>query len=312
MIYIDDDLKIITQYAWIFANLPEIKKLTYEAIRGTELEEYLLNLEQRYPAKYVKTGHVTFITVENKEKLASEFTENDQVILQKISDAIDQNYDNSIESKWGSSNPNVHADMARWAGERNGVSGANLNAIANNADAPDLSTWNYGTPGVGRYYDHYYGPVKVGPVTLMLGAAHTKTNQFIQEARKGNNTYVNIGYATHYMCDISNPLHANKATDQVLTVLSDQHTKYETYMSGNWTNGQNYSRFAQNVGWQKTITNPTNDVTILSAYSGSYADTVYNCMKNNQFNNSSLFYATIFCVDEGQGYLIGLVQYGLN
>lgn len=66
---------------------------------------------------------------------------------------------------------------------------------------------------------------------------------------------MNLSYASHYMADLSMPLHTNYATRQVhgyLYSLWDEghiaHFAYENdYVGANWTTGHNFNQFAKNV-----------------------------------------------------------------
>ena len=90
--YIDEDL--LFECAWVFASPIDIKKVFYETLENSSSNEsndmlqYLKDFDRKYPTKYVKTGHVTFITVENKDVLLSEISDEDIQMFRKISETI--------------------------------------------------------------------------------------------------------------------------------------------------------------------------------------------------------------------------------
>ncbi|WNY26353.1 hypothetical protein [Methanolapillus ohkumae] len=345
LIYIDDDLKAVTEYAWVFAAKPDTKQFVAEKIAAEQAESESLfstesdfnNLntsfaffEQKYPVKYVHTGLVTFITVENKKQFVADFSEEDEQMLKKISDIIDKSNENIIAPKWSSSNPDMHGDMARWAAEKNGLNESQIDLIADNAAAPD----NWGFPWYQeiweKNYKHFCGPIalNIGGTIITLahvGGAPGSCEEYVNIAKNLSNDskYINLGYSTHFMCDISNPLHTGyvivqapgylngfELIDYITEVeFSDYHAEYETYVGSNWTSGRNFSEYAEDVNNGMTISDPEESVKNLSDYSYAYSDTVVNKISSNQYDNS-LFYATAFCIDEGQRYLIGLIEYG--
>ena len=95
VLYIDDDLRSIDGFR-IFATRPASQKMYLDILRGAEIEEsskeemvsFLIGFEEKYPIRYVCTGGVLFVTIENKEELFAEITEEDREKLRDISDAV--------------------------------------------------------------------------------------------------------------------------------------------------------------------------------------------------------------------------------
>jgi len=95
VLYIDDDLRSIDGFR-IFATRPASQKMYPDILRGAEIEEsskeemvsFLIGFEEKYPIRYVCTGGVLFVTIENKEELFAEITEEDREKLRDISDAV--------------------------------------------------------------------------------------------------------------------------------------------------------------------------------------------------------------------------------
>lgn len=95
LVYVDDDLKVIENY-WVFASRPESRESRLEKIKNSksknpspdEMVAFLEEFDEKYPVKYVRTGVVLFITVENKEALLSEISRKDIRMLRAIKNAI--------------------------------------------------------------------------------------------------------------------------------------------------------------------------------------------------------------------------------
>ncbi|MDR2943503.1 MAG: hypothetical protein LBU81_00170 [Methanosarcinales archaeon] len=328
VMYIDDDLRSLEGY-WVFATRPESKEMYIEILQNSKSENvspdemisFLKNFDEKYPVKYVRTGLVLFITVENKEALLSEISEEDKQTLKDISDAILEEAsikgNEVITSNWGSENPNMHGDMAGWAAEKAGFDPYYADIISDNAAEPDFFSI---LPNVyERNYKHYYNPdIEFG------GAPESIDNYYNNIGSTGliDEKYVNLSYASHYMADLSMPLHTNYASQQAANTpfgifFGQPHFAYENdYVGANWTSGHNFSRFAKDVNSGYLIQNPGLQSKDLADYAYSYSDDAWRCgfyLTTPGYSytpTSSEFYATAFSIDEGQRYLIGLMHNG--
>ena len=111
IIYVDEDLKVIPD-AWVFACSSDLKLMIYSILSSNEsddLLQYLKDFEQKYPTKYVKAGHVTFITVENKDAMLSELSQEDIQMFRKIADAVLDGRENYLEKRDGMEENNSSA-----------------------------------------------------------------------------------------------------------------------------------------------------------------------------------------------------------
>ena len=222
--YIDDDLRTIDGY-WVFASNPEIKENHLEILKEAQLHSgkdessdelvlFVENFYEKYPTKYVNTGIVTFITVENKDDMFSELTNEDRKMLGKASEAIlnelARKHNEEITSKWGSENPNVHGDMSEKAALFAGFTAAQAEIIKNNSGEPDYfytSDDYYHTN-----YQHYYNPNDL--LGAGFGGAPERVNHYYSEIGLAETTeekLVKLAYASHYMADLSMPLHTSHA-----------------------------------------------------------------------------------------------------
>ncbi|MDV0445386.1 hypothetical protein MmiAt1_09630 [Methanimicrococcus sp. At1] len=142
VMYIDDDLRVIENY-WIFATRPESKERNIEIIQNSQSKDpspdemitFLKKFDEKYPIKYVRTGLALFVTVENKDVLLSELSKEDIQMFEAIKNALLEG--KSMDLKWGSSNPNIHADMSGWAAQEAGFDSYYTGIISRNASEPD-------------------------------------------------------------------------------------------------------------------------------------------------------------------------------
>ncbi|MDR2944219.1 MAG: hypothetical protein LBU81_03945 [Methanosarcinales archaeon] len=327
IMFIDDDLRSIEGY-WVFATRPESKEMYIEMIQNSKSENaspdemisFLKTFDEKYPVKYLRTGLVLFITVENKEALLSEISEKEIRMLGDISNLILKEAsikgNEVITSNWGSSNPNMHGDMSGWASEKAGFDPYYVDIISDYAAEPDFFA-----PSINVYednYKHYYNP------TNQFGGAPNWTNNYynnVSLAGTMDEKCINLSYASHYMADLSMPLHTNYAVEQMINyvpglIFEQPHLLYENnYVGANWTTGHNFSQFAEEVDDGILIRDPKLDSMDLASYSYAYSDDTWNCglalrSNPNYVPSSSVYYATAFTIDRGQGYLIGLMEKG--
>jgi len=367
IMYIDDDLRVIENY-WIFATRPEAKEMYIEMIQNSKSEnpspaemiDFLHNFGERYPVKYVRTGLALFITVENKDFLLSDISEEDIQMLESMKNALlEETY---MNLNWGSSNPNVHADMSRWAAEKAGFSSGDVNIISNFAAEPDNVSfidcidiplvhmgilYNIGSLGLFAYvggsviggvieyfylknYNHYYNPMSTFGIGFG-GAPACIENEYNSISTSGskNEKLEHLSYSSHYMADLSMPLHVNYASEQAYPptllkgfLFEQPHFSYENnYVGANWTTGHNFSRFAQDTNLGYFIHNPGLQSETLAYYAYFASDEAWACgvgLTNSLIPpyyppyspSSTLFYMTAFNIDLGQMHLIGLMQSG--
>ncbi|MDR2944644.1 MAG: hypothetical protein LBU81_06160, partial [Methanosarcinales archaeon] len=336
--------------SWVFTlsdykpTLEASKDKSVEADMKTkdEMISYLSNFEEKYPVKQVDTGLVTFITIENKEVLLAEISDQDIRMLENISDAVIEESlskrNEVLVSNWTSGvngAPNMHEDMARWAAEKAGFNSSMSNRIGSYADEPDdpdnmtydsdVSSNNGLWPALlekiieSNYY-HYYNP------SLNLGDAIDRITIYLQRAMitssPVNQRAVNLSYASHFVCDMSMPLHTDDAALQaaynqsnalLYTNWPEPHLMYENdYVGPNWTGGLKFGSVAENANYAYGTANPIAHSKVLAAYSHSYSSTVWDCMVDYDFDNRTLELVTDRCLFEGQAALNGLMLYGNN
>ncbi|NLI63018.1 MAG: hypothetical protein GX362_06465 [Methanosarcinaceae archaeon] len=87
--YVDEDISGFFVNYQVFANTPVVIEKFYNNIdtstkEGVLLKEYYKDFLKKYPLKFIRSGVVTFITIENKEQLFEEFSEEDMINLTEI------------------------------------------------------------------------------------------------------------------------------------------------------------------------------------------------------------------------------------
>lgn len=347
LVYVDDDLKVIENY-WVFASRPESRESRLEKIKNSknknpsseEMVAFLQKFDEKYPLKYVHTGVVLFITVENKEALLSEISEEDLQMLEAIKNVILEK--KSMDLKWGSSNPNVHLDMSGTAAKKVGFNEYYINIIANNAAVPDdvdfienidgfdiaisLTPPFYVLNGLVlntaeyfylKNYNHYYNPTNG-----FGGAIDSIEWMYYKILIPGpkENKSANLSYSSHYMADLSMPLHTNYATTQAIASLfgtydEEPHFTYENdYVGANWTTGYNFSQYSKNENSYYPIYDLEAHSEYLANFSYAFSEAAWDCgvdIANGTYTpSSSEFEATQYCIIEGQRSLNGLMLNG--
>jgi len=295
------------------------RKQQFEMVAQDEIVKdgmisYLSDFEQKYPVRNVQAGYVTFITVENKGVLLSSVSEEDIQMLNTISDAvIDEAFserDSIITSNWGSSNPDVHAEMSKYAAQRAGFNSTFVNIISTNASKPDKVSLALiiGFNNI-PLYAHYYNPL------TGFGGAKDSMNKCISKMLNTSVTTEKaeyLSYASHFVCDLSMPLHTSMANEQAIEYLhSKPHLDYESYVGQNWANGEKFGYYSQVESAQYANYNPDTYSVSLATSSNQYGATLWDCALNNNYNNT-LKLITIYCIVDGQIHLNSLMQYGKN
>ncbi len=193
-----------------------------------------------------------------------------------IKEAYEQNQENSITPLWIGS-PS-HQRISYVAAQKESF--PYPDTVGTYSIVPD--TWYDNSPEpfhtVFHSLDHYYSPAGIGN-------APANTQSFVTTAknyyRSGSGYYsqaaANLGYASHFIEDVGNPMHTGYEWQQ----YNDPwvHSKYEAYVGNRWyssyfdyvvTNNYNYYWY---VNWNQG----TKD---LASYSNGYLNTIYTKVKN--------------------------------
>jgi hypothetical protein len=92
-----------------------------------------------------------------------------------------------------------------------------------------------------------------------------------------------LGYSSHFLSDVGNPLHAGKALEQ-LADLGVLHNQYELYVAKNWAGSGTYDFGApvqENEFWY-SIGSPDKTTKNLARYSNGYIDVLWGHLKQDK------------------------------
>lgn len=279
---------------------------------------YLLeadNQEQKILFSYIDNCYVS--DEEKKEmkkamkdiwsRYPDQITEEDNLTLEKIDIAtakyLNEKYGNDgIEIKWAGAN---HKSIIGTACVKAGVSSTYANHAKNYADDPD--GWD---TGFWQSYNHYYDPV------LHTGYAPANCDGFADSAKTNFNNgayytaYENLGYASHYMSDLGNPMHTGLGSLQYLH--QELHTNYESYVYNQWDTGYKYNDTVKNTNSFYTVTDPEQAAKNLASLSRSDLVTLYNELYYHPTDfglQPEVIDITRRVLAETTKYNIGLVKY---
>ncbi len=215
--------------------------------------------EQKILFKYIDNSYISNKEKQEMKKAMKEIWENpdqiseeNQLMLAKVATATaeylnDVYGEKDVGIEW-SSTPD-HADIAYISVTKWGFSSYYANIAKAAAPAPD--GWD---TGFWQSYHHYYNP------NLGFGGAPGNCNYYAGFAKTNyssgnyNTAFTNLGYSSHYLADVGNPLHTGRESDQSLNQWV--HTGYESYVSGNWTTGYNFKNIISGNNIYYIINNP--------------------------------------------------------
>jgi PKD repeat protein len=185
--------------------------------------------------------------------------------------------------KWS---PINHQTFAYDSCIKMGLSKEWSDVVRMNADDPDY--WGY-PPFDPLYHasEHYWNPDWDGNEIIIgfgryvgYGAinCHKYTSlakEFYQKNKNSPDAYINLGYGSHFLTDLGNPMHTGKILETIGD-LSRIHNKYEEYVSLNWSEGEQLSFFATNDNSYYKIANPGRSAKSIARYSHSYLNLLYD------------------------------------
>lgn len=306
-----------------------------------------------------------------------EITEEDYPRIREITSAIEKYVDETYFKKYISernktSSPkwygSTHGDLIYYACMRV----LNNQTFANNAkihaDDPDENGFDHcvfiyksgnitliynASDSFSRHYNHIYNPtlnITVGSQLYYGGAAgecakysNNSLNEYSTGQYSSSSTY--LGYASHYISDIGNPMHTGNLANQLLDSLDaiyenimmgnypilswnnfwndflsytymcsidTSHIVYENYVDDNWSVGYAYRDYVSNNTYSIYISNPEQSVIELSDESNSYLDDLWDAVHSNPQtfgSNPDVRFITTHMIQKTARYNVGLVQY---
>ena len=243
VIEVDDNLQSAVPYYWVLLIsdddqkqifISEIEKSGLSDQDQTELKANLLDIWKKYPMKFEKIGHTTYISPDTKNKEVA-LTKSEILTLQQM-DIIHSFKDNLtiINPKWAV-NP-CHYDLVYYAALNSGYPDP-ITAAEHSGDPDNYLPWN--SPSMWFNPDWNTG-----------GAPNNAQIWFFQariyyQSGNINDASVWIGSASHFLTDVSNPLHTGHEAGQFLDKIlhpngDDIHSLYESYVSTHWDDFDDY------------------------------------------------------------------------
>ncbi len=290
------------------------------------LKKSMEELWKKYRVKAEIGEKVVFITAEKELNLARE----DEATLEKLAKAVGEFWEKELVGipKWQA---NVHSDLIGISCVKEGVPQTYCSISISSAPEPDMWLqipppsgypewlWNFVLQVVWSW-EHYFNPSYcVGLICFELGDAPGNVNKFINYAKQNyssreyTNAYRNLGYASHFITDVGNPLHTGAEIRQAFNKWV--HYAYEGYVENNWNSGYKFKEtIASNQGYY-LFDNPEKATKNLANYAHQYIDTLYSLIYENPNawqTNSTVRAITLNCLLETAKYTRGLVKYMLH
>jgi hypothetical protein len=278
-------------------------------------------------------GYIDKLSVSNSEKkemkkaikdiwarVPDGITEKDYPEIQKIGDAVtkyvyDTYWADQISPMWAAS---THSDLIYYGVKV--YAGNNFvpqlaTYAANSANLPDTDSSI--DPGIYGSYNHYYNPYAL--FGLGFGGAPGRCKEYANYAKSDiklkqyDRAYNNLGIASHYLSDVSQPMHTSGEYQQGLDHIfgNQYHIKYETYVGNNWVSGRNYRQKVTEVTTMKSISDPSASVKSLAKFSNPYYALLWKEITNkpDNFDTDNTQIITIITNQEAVKYNAGLVGY---
>ncbi len=175
-------------------------------------------------------------------------------------------------------------------------------------------------------WTHYYNPSYCLPngVCVPTGAAPSMCKHFADIAKNKHSrgqyhdAYTNLGYASHFMTDVVQPLHTGAELSQIVLSkirfgdIKHIHYAYEGYVTNNWNSGYNFRSVVENNWYYYPISDPEQATKDLASYAHQYAFTIVWTIFTNPDNwqtDQNLRKITENCLLETSKYVLGLVKY---
>ncbi len=288
--------------------ISEIKAASATEDTKTKLINDLNAIWEKYPLEYEIKDHTTYIKfkLDYPTPCLSKY---DNKILMVVDEIHKKHYgldNNGNGIKWAGT-PG-HRNITYWAVYQSVSSQNPLRNYADSAADSSLAPDEW----IHLPVDHYYNP------DTGLGGAPTYADQYATLAR-GNYFYLdyshtsnNLGYSSHFLTDVGNPLHTGKEADQVSHPWV--HDAYEGYVSQNWYDFNSWlidNNYNYKWNWAGGPIQSTKEV---ATSSHRFVDTLYSKIYYNPStfqNDSWIREITRVCLSQTSKYTNGLVDYAM-
>lgn len=202
----------------------------------------------------------------------TQLSEEDNLLLETVFKASAEYYVDTYGKKdvgvaW--SPDQVHDNIARISVTKWGINPYYANIAGNAAVVPD----GWSGSQIWQSLNHYFNPdipMGLAPVNAQLYGS--RANDYWNDGSL-TNAYTNLGYSSHFLSDVGNPLHTDLEAEQALN--QQLHYDYESYVSDNWDSVHNFSAIVTNNNNYYTVVSPAISTTSLAIYSNPDAFTIY-------------------------------------
>ncbi len=329
---INEDVKKVTPHWALFAADEQGKKNALNDLEMAQisdekkrmLSEGLREIWAKYPVTTIQRDDRTEVAFASSGEYT--LTEEEESILAQADEALAEYLNDKFATQsgiqwWAAP---CHQDIIEISCLKWGVSSTYATYAHDAADDPDSwpsvlpPTWlewlNTFIQIVCHSYDHYYNPV------LGTGNAPAQCENYANIAKNYYdqslmyNAYMNLGYSSHFLTDVGNPLHTGMEIEQALN--SWVHAEYEDYVGENWDQGNgegyNFKSVIQNNGYYYTITDPSSSTQSLAGYAKNYDDDLYYLVYNHRYTfrtDPDVRSITENCLLDMAKYTLGLVKY---
>lgn len=237
------------------------------------------------------------------KRYPGDLTEEDMAVLEQIDIATDEYLSDmygttgDISVKWTAT---PHREMTRIAVKKWGITDTYADIAAEAADDPD--EWIH-TP-----YSHYYDPDTGYGTADENCDDHATIAAAYYDASQLSAAYTELGYASHFLVDVGNPLHTGMVSEQVLHQWV--HEDYEQYVYQNWDDG--FEDIVSGNNYYISISDPEDAAQDLASYSNGYLSSLWMHIYYNPStweSSSTVEDITENVLLKSAKYNMGLVKY---
>lgn len=238
-----------------------------------------------------------------------DITEEDMIVLGQIEEATAKYLNDKhgvseeVSVKWTQT---PHRNMTRIAVKKCGITDYYANIAANAAPVPD--TWPY--PQIWQSYNHYYDPVADNGLAAVNCDNRAGIAAAYYDGGQLSAAYTELGYASHYLIDVGNPLHTGMVVNQTLNQWV--HYDYEDYVNANWNSGYKFESIVSNNNYYYSVSDPETSAQNLAGYSNGYLSSLWMQIYYNEDtweSSSTVKTITQNVILKSAKYNIGLVKY---
>lgn len=183
--------------------------------------------------------------------------------------------------KW---NPKEHRNLVSYASEKENIPYEYQIILSESSEKPDIFDKDW--VGVGGQEVNYFSSKQWLHgyfVDLKDGGAPKKCKEWVEQAedsfKAGNSSdgYKFLGYATHYICDLAQPMH----TDQTLIKQVKYHIVYEDYVTQNW---DKFVPVMKSYKGKQIINDPVQACIDIAKESNKLVDRLWNALDDKDYN----------------------------